>query len=426
VLSRWAIFILLAGLATFQPPELLAQENPRDRLDRLRVELDSLSQVLSGFSASEKDLGGKINALDQQIVTRKRLIRELERQRQRENSALQTFDKRINSGGQQLAVVQDRLRSTSGEVAALEDEIARRTIFIYKRGSRESLRFLLAAETPGEFVRRRLYVERITDRDRKNLSALRNVRERHAKNQQELEAVLADLRSARESKAQAVRRIENLVAEGRAERTKLEKDRGRLDGLLVDLRRDKEAVLGLIEDRKSALRQVEEWIASLERERSRGGVQEIKVSRRPGEIVIRPVEQFDHFSRSRGKLPWPVYGPVVNRFGLERNKITGTLTENPGIDIRTREGEEVLSVQAGICTRITYLRGFGTTVLVEHGDGYYTVYAHLGDVWISEGERVEAGRVIGTVGGGVAGDPSLHFQVWHKRQKEDPMQWLKS
>lgn len=76
---------------------------------------------------------------------------------------------------------------------------------------------------------------------------------------------------------------------------------------------------------------------------------------------------------------------------------------------------------------ITYLRGFGTTLIIDHGDGYYTVYAHLGDVWIRPTEEVEAGRVIGSVGssGGTA-EPVLHFQVWHKRTKENPARWLKS
>lgn len=412
-----SVFLLLSAVVQ-------GQDNPRDRLDRLRAELDSLSSVLDSYAASERDLTGRINALDQQIVTRRRLIRELGSQRQREQAAVKTFDRRISNGQSNLAGVRVRLNRTSEEVRHLEDLIRERAIFLYKHGSRQSLRFLLAAENPGDFVRRRLYVERITDRDRKNLEALRDAQQRHSRNERDLEETIADLRQAREQKAQSVKRIEGLVAETRQERSRLEQDRGHLDNLMADVKRDKQSVQALIDDRKSALKQVEDWIASLERERARGGVQEIKVSRRSGDIVIRPVESFASFSSARGKLPWPLKGPIVSRFGLERNKITGTLTENPGIDIRAREGTEVLSVQGGVCTRITYLRGFGTTVLIDHGDGYYTVYAHLGDVWISEGERLEAGRVIGTVGTGVGDSETLHFQVWHKRQKEDPLKWL--
>ena len=415
-----AFFLLISILAA----EVQAQDNPRDRLDRLRSELDSLGTVLDSYKASERDLSGRINALDQQIVTRRRLIRELENQRQRENTAVRTFDRRITEGEHNLGGVRKRLAKTSREVNDLEALIARRAVYLYKHGTSQSLRFLLAAENPGDFVRRRLYVERITNRDKRNLEALRSARTRHTRNERDLENTLTELREAREQKAQSVKRIEGLVAESRNERQKLEHDRSNLDKLMADVKRDKEMVLGLIEDRKNALKQVEDWIASLERERSRGTVQEIKVSRRPGDIVIRPVESFNSFDLARGKLPWPLKGPIVSKFGLERNKITGTLTENPGIDIRTREGEEVLSVQGGVCTRITYLRGFGTTVLIDHGDGYYTVYAHLGDVWISEGERVEAGRVIGTVGSAVSENPTLHFQVWHKRQKQDPLKWL--
>ncbi|HEB84032.1 MAG TPA: hypothetical protein ENI92_03425, partial [Bacteroidetes bacterium] len=307
----------------------------------------------------------------------------------------------------------------------IEDMIRRRAVFVYKRGRNEELRFLLAARSPGVYIRRRVYIRRIQDRDRRNLESLRNARERESEEEARLSKTLADLAEARNQRARAVERATRLVAERKAEAATLERDRGRLADLLADVRQNRESLSRMIAEREASAKQVEQWIASLERQRLQGEVQEIRLDTRGAQVVVHPVKDFGTFASAEGKLPWPVRGKVISRFGLEKNRLTGTFTENPGIDIAAKEGDEVIAVQGGRCTRITYLRGFGTTVLVEHGDGYYTVYAHLGEVWVSEGERIVPGRVIGTVGrSGASASPRLHFQVWHKRRKEDPLQWL--
>lgn len=417
-----AALMLLAG-ATHS----LAQTNARDRLENLRSELDSLSAVLKQYQASERDLGSRIKALDQQIAKRKSLIRELQSQRRSEQRAIARYNDRIERSSDKLGSVRSELADTREEVRTLETQVAQRAVYLYKRGHRQALGFLVAAEDPGDYVRRRLYVQRIHDRDRRNLEALRSARRRQESSEQELERTLADLRTAREKRRAAIERMDRLMAETRSERSALEADKSSLDRTLAGLRDDKEAVKKLIADREAAARQVEQWIASLESRRQAGSVQEITVGPRSMDAVVRDIPTFRSFASARGRLPWPVKGQVIRRFGLEKNRITGTVTDNPGIDIRAREGDEVLAVQGGVCTRITYLRGFGTTVLVQHEEGYYTVYAHLGDVWVSEGETVEAGRVIGTVGSsGGASTPRLHFQVWHQRSKENPMTWLAS
>jgi septal ring factor EnvC (AmiA/AmiB activator) len=403
------------------------QSNPRDRLDQLRHELDSLSTVLDSYERSEQDLASRIRATDQKISTRQKLIRGLQQQLQREQRAVVHFDTRIGDANRRLVFVRDRLGKTNREVEELEEVVADRAVYLYKHGSRRTLQFLAAAADPGDLIRRRIYVEKITQRDARNLTQLRNARNRQAANERELQRTLEDLRISRKRKTEAAREVTKLVEETRGERKQLQRDRNNLASLLDDARRDRAAIEALIADREAALKQVEQWIASLESRRLEGGVQEITVAPRPGEYVVHEVPTFTSFSKGRGKLPWPVRGRVITTFGLHRNKVTGTQTENPGIDIDAKPGQEVLAVQAGVCKRITFLRGFGTVIMVGHEDGYYTVYAHMGEIWISEGETIEAGRVLGTVAPeNSTGDVSLHFQVWHKRVKQNPLEWLSS
>jgi septal ring factor EnvC (AmiA/AmiB activator) len=415
-------FLLLLG-AAHVPAR--AQTNPRDRLERLRSEVDSLATVLTHYRQSESDLSGKVRALDQQVQARQRLIEELEAQRVAEQRQVRRYDGRIEERQGRLRVVRRELHAATEEVGELEELVARRAAYLYKRGGHDALRFLAAAESPGDLVRRRVYVQRIARRDGRNLEALREARDLERRKELELERTITDLRDARRRRADAVARIELLAEEAEDERLALVEDRHEKRLALGRVRRSRESVQELIEQRRAAMRQVENWIAQLEQQRASGEVQEVRVDRRPAEAVVREVPEFESFPSAKGKLPWPVEGPVLSRFGIVRNRAMGTETENPGIDIGAGQGSEVIAVQPGVCKHITYMRGFGTIILVEHGGGYYTVYAHMGEVYVSEGERVQGGRVLGTVGRPSVGEESrLHFQIWNKRRKQDPMPWL--
>ncbi len=409
---------------------VFSAETPQEKLDRLRTEVDSLSSELDTMRNDEKNLLERINTLDRQIATQLILLNELENQIQQEQKAVSRYNEDINWTNHLLGIAEKELVRVNGEIESLVDLIKRRAIFTYKRGTRETMRFLLAAENPGDLMRRRIYVKRIQERDSKNLLKLKDARNQKQEITRELEDNTRELTRLKTGKMAAVKRTEAMIAGINEEQAKLGANRLELDNLLEDVRRDQDFLANLIEEKQQSAKQVERWVISLERQRTSNAhtVQVIQVSpRNQVEIQVKDVQVFSSFSLARGKLPWPVNGNVIKRFGLERNLMTGTLTDNPGIDIQAREGDEVLAVQGGICTRITYLRGFGTTMLIEHGDGYYTVYAHLGDVWVGEGEEVEAGRIIGTVGDtGTVESPRLHFQIWHKRQNEDPLEWLQN
>ncbi len=403
-----------------------ATESPRERLQRLRGEIDSLATVLAEIQASERNLNNRIGTLDQQIATRLQLISELETQVAEEKRAVQRYSREADDAGRRKRIAQGKLAELTDEVAGLEDLISRRAVYVYKHGARASLRFLMAADNPGDLFRRRIYVNRIQDNDQKNLERLRDARQRQDRAAKDLAQTERDMNRALENKRQSLQRSEQLASETRQEQQQLNGDRKQISAMLQDVQQDRESVAQMLADRKASLEQVEEWITSLERQRSGGEVQEIHV--RPhasAEVVVHRVPTFERFEQAKGRLPWPVKGRVLSRFGMQTNAVTGTVTENPGIDIAADEGAEVIAVQAGVCTRITYLRGFGTTMLIDHGDGFYTVYAHLGDLMVSEGEEVEAGRVLGAVAPErLAGQSRVHFQVWRQRQKEDPLNWL--
>jgi murein DD-endopeptidase MepM/ murein hydrolase activator NlpD len=131
------------------------------------------------------------------------------------------------------------------------------------------------------------------------------------------------------------------------------------------------------------------------------------------------------FNEQKGRLLPPLSRTVVSiPFGKNRHPKLGTVTINPGVDLKAVPGEAVFASAYGQVTRITYLRGFGNTVILDHSDGFYTVYSRLGSIIVQEGQVMEQGQTMGVVGNtGVEGD--FHFEIWSSRKKQSPLKWLK-
>ena len=165
----------------------------------------------------------------------------------------------------------------------------------------------------------------------------------------------------------------------------------------------------MLEERRNSLQQIEWEINRLE-------------GRRP---TTRTIWQPDvPFKQLIGKLPWPLeHKNIALPFGQNQHPELGTTTINPGIDLEALPEDPIYSVARGQVTKISWLRGFGNTVILSHGEGYYTVYARLGRIYVSEGDVVNPGQPIGLVGDSGAED-NFHFEVWAKRSKQDPTKWL--
>lgn len=113
---------------------------------------------------------------------------------------------------------------------------------------------------------------------------------------------------------------------------------------------------------------------------------------------------------------WPTTGrKIVEAYGERVNPETGTVTINPGINIAARSGSAVVASESGVVSLVSWLPSYGTIVIVEHRDGYRTVYGNLAAAAVSRGANVRAGQKIGSVGGGW-----LHFEIWREQTRLNP------
>jgi septal ring factor EnvC (AmiA/AmiB activator) len=136
------------------------------------------------------------------------------------------------------------------------------------------------------------------------------------------------------------------------------------------------------------------------------------------------------FLNLRRRLPWPVTGNVIVQYGTYQHPVLKTVTTNLGIDISTQPGAPVRSVAPGRVMTITWQRGYGNLAIVNHADGYYTVYTHLGDILVAPNQEVGGGEVIGRISEDAGAEQVvLHFQIWQRTkdrrsQNLNPQDWL--
>lgn len=133
------------------------------------------------------------------------------------------------------------------------------------------------------------------------------------------------------------------------------------------------------------------------------------------------------FRRNKGRLPWPVESGFISRgFGKQQHPTIKTISiTNNGIDIRTEESATVRAVHEGIVAGVQFIPGHDYTVIIQHGD-YYTVYTNLAETNLSKGDQVRSKQIIGKVSHNpITGASELHFELWHQKERINPVGWIK-
>ena len=118
-------------------------------------------------------------------------------------------------------------------------------------------------------------------------------------------------------------------------------------------------------------------------------------------------------------------GRVVSKFGKHLHPVFKTVTLNEGVEIEAPLGSEVRTVFDGEVLYDGWLRGYGRFLIIGHGSGYYTLYAHLSQLLVAKGEEVKRGEPVALLGetGSLSG-PQLHFEIRKGKEKLDPLLWL--
>ena len=363
-----------------------------DELNKIRSEISQFEKRISESANREKTEIERLNEIDEEISLVRNLIFRL-RKEEKSKEKLISQAKDI--------IFQKELKHKE-----LLKRYSKRIVNTYKKGRLSDLEKLLDSRSWEQAVYRAKYLEIISNYD-KSLSS-------------EIKLNIYELNNQKRVLQSELIDIKNIDKE-KISRKKWLEQRRKIRGKQLDtLKRDRQEMIVAMKERKKAAGEMERIITRLERERA---IRIAELERRRKEIEMVASKPFNEL---KGNLPWPIEGKVISQFGTFRNPNLKTVIENTGIDISAQIGGDVKSIYDGIVTTVTYIRGYGNTVIIDHGDGFYSVYTHVTDIEVDENSYVDALDVIARVGdSGSLDGAKLHFEIWANREKVNPELWLK-
>lgn len=349
------------------------------------AELKQLREHIAALQQELESVRGRYDSIRIELRKTERKIGDTSRKLKEVNTKLR---KQVAKLGE-LRVREGKLRQS---VAVQRQHLGSQIRASYAMGRQEYLKILLNQENPATVGRVITYYdylnkarsERIHNLN-KTLSELEQVREEVEAETKRLTALRDERRQQRDALTASRRVREQIIGKLRAEIS--DKDK-RLNGML----HDEEELKSLLDALSAALEDI------------------------PAEPGNRKP-----FGKLKGKLKWPTKGPLVVSYGSPRK--LGKLTWQ-GVMIGASTGQEVHAVSYGRVAFADWLRGYGLLIIIDHGDGYMSLYGHNQSLYRETGDWVEPGELIATVGdSGGQEKPGLYFEIRKNGKPSDPVRW---
>jgi len=362
-------------------PGLAAEESAQstEELTALREAIAASRERVGDIERSERDLLEVVEDIDREATRLRAEARSARRKADAARAALEAIRPRVVAAEAQLTRTRAAMRT--------------RAVALYKAGEVGPVRVLFSSASLQDLLVRASSLRRLLDAD---LALVR----RHDRDLEALEEVERVASAARDERDEAVVVLASREREIEAERVV----RGEL---LARVRVDRKQERELLVELERAARALEEKLEALS-ERSGDG--------------------FDGtgFSALVGSLPRPVGARIVAPFGRVVDDEFGTETFRKGVEFGAPAGDSVTSVAPGAVRFAGWFRGYGRIVIVDHGEGYFSVSGHLDELFVEAGDLIDTGDTLGTVGetGSLSG-PSLYFELRAEGEPLDPQGWFR-
>lgn len=372
---------LILGLSVMPSGAVRAEENQKVSAQQLR------------------ELNSRIKTLEQSLNQVKGAKAETQKKLQESEVSIAKLSKDIhhnlessNKLKSQLQVLRVERIELSQKQAQQKDYLEKQIRAAYAMGRQEYLKVLLNQQQPDQVSRVLRYYDYINRQRSRHIDEYIATSKDKARVEKEItqkDFALGELRSKLEERS-----------------AKLEQEQKNREQLLASL--DSE-----IKDKNTELDTLNQDRARLEKL-----LKEIEQA-----IVNIPVPKDSRpFNSMKGKLPWPIKGLVAHGYGSER--IPGKL-KRYGLEIRAKEGAPIKAIHSGRVVFADWLRGYGVLMIIDHGNGYMSLYGHNQALLKEQGDWVHAGENIATVGrSGGQSRSSLYFEIRQQGQTQDPIKWL--
>ncbi|UCG29837.1 MAG: peptidoglycan DD-metalloendopeptidase family protein [candidate division WOR-3 bacterium] len=351
----------------------------QEELNQLKTKLNTVRQEIKDLEKKKVGTLAHIDKIDEGINLTIKYIDELTAQEALEKSKVAELEKEI-------ARLESRMRLKKSDMQT-------RIVRLYKWKPFYKMNLLFSSKSLPQILSSSYYLQLLAKEDQRAFFEFEHDWKRYL--------------SDKELRKELIETLESRKRDKEDELARLNDERRKKNQILTEVAKKEDKKRALEKELKSAQRKLEELIVSLERQREKA---------RTGTNFLE---------KNRGKLSWPCRGSIVTNFGKVIHPKYNTTTKNNGIDISTNYGDNVYAVAPGKVVYADRFMGYGNLVLVDHLDGYYSLYGHLAEMLVNTGDEITGGRIIGRVGeSGSLSGPILHFELRKDGKPVDPMAYL--
>ena len=388
-----------------------------------------------GQKANMKKLESQRAQLEKDIALLNRQLAQNSKNSSEAMNSLTLIRSKISAREQLIAGCDQTLRLLNDSISVCQGELDRLqarydTLSLYygrlvrgsykNRDSRMWYMYLLSSESMGQAFRRVGYLRSLSGQMSDQAVKIRETSAQLEVEKQRLTG-LKDEADAMRSKVMKERAsLRDEEAESTRLVNQLNKDRKKYQQQLQEKNKQKEAL-----NRKIAelIRKEQEAAAAKAGGKNKGKNNKAATGKTTSTEIDTKLS--DEFASNKGRLPWPVEGAVVERFGKHKHPVYQNvdLPQNNGVTLAVKRDAEVKAVFNGKVTQIVVLPGYNQCVLVNHGE-YFTLYTKLKTIAVKAGDKVSTGQVLGTVDT-IGGEDLFHFELWKGSTPQNPENWLR-
>ena len=382
-LKFYLIILLITSLAFNQDQNFdKSIKDTEEQISRLKNSINSGNKEVEKLKTQSKKTKDIIE------LTRKNI--------KNSNALINAYDKKISLYNKQLVNLENAIIRNNQSINEIKKSYEIRSISLYKNRNNDLSNYIFNSKSFSQMIYRLKYFNIISDINQKSVDKIKTTQKFNKQKTYEISGLLDKVEESKDFKETEI--------------SSLNQKKKYQDKLLKQLKNEENEVKAEI---ATQLKQID----ALEKLRK----QIIADKEKYNEQQLASLKRIDKDIRNyKGKLDWPVQGKVIKKFGPQWNPRLNTTLDNPGIDISSRATLPVKSVFDGYVSTITFIAGYGTTVIIDHNNSYYTVFTHLENLLISENMNVKEGQNIGYV----SNDNIIHFEIWGNNQKLNPEKWL--
>jgi septal ring factor EnvC (AmiA/AmiB activator) len=370
-------------------PAGVSADSINDKIDRERKTLEQLKDQIEEKRRQADEAGKKRESILQGIQT-------LDERHVRYRQSQQEISRKLRKKDQEIEAINAQIARLRDGVQVRQEAILARLRVQYMEGRFGHWKPLLASDSYGDFQRRLRYLSAVSARDYGLIETFKTDMANMQEAERQREAARVGMLAYKRTTEKHLDEIKTVKKEKKLYLAKLTQEKESYERALQELERSAARI-------DSLLRELEQ--------RRRAAA-----AKPPSGSLPKGI---------KGGLPWPAEGSVLTYFGRQKHPTFNTYVQRKGIEIRTLEGSAIHAVMAGTVVYADWLKGYGLVIILDHANGFFSLYAHASKILTSVGAVVASGQAIGETGDtGMTGENTLYFELREGTEPVDPLQWL--